>query len=171
MRGFAKAEVWAPANEPCCPQCPQADLEPPAASRREAQAAAQAQAAGAAVPRALRLRRAGHRRAQLQRQRRHRHPQGRYGHRAVAWALPLEGHGHRELGQDPLSQPTSPSLVGLADFQYGPGGREASTPVQPLHSRTCQTQTKDLGTAELCILSETVILALALEENQPKSQL
>lgn len=52
-------------------QCPQADVEPPAAGRRKAQAAAQAQAAGAAVPGALRLRRAGHRRAQLQRQRCH----------------------------------------------------------------------------------------------------
>lgn len=54
---------------PCCAvQCPQADLKPPGPGRREAQAAAQAQAAGAAVPGALRLRRAGHRRAQLQRQ-------------------------------------------------------------------------------------------------------
>lgn len=144
---LAKAEVWAPAHEPCCPQCPQADLEPPAAGRGEAQAAAQAQAAGAAVPRALRLRRAGHRRAQLQRQRRHRHPQGRYGHRAATSALPLEGHCHKDLGQDCLSQPASPPVVGLTNFQYGPGGREASTPVQPLHSRACQRQTKDLSLA------------------------
>lgn len=57
-------------------------------------------------------------------------------------------------------------LVRGAHFQHGSGGREASTSVQPLHSRACQRQSKELSLVlQSCKLSGTLILSLALEEN------
>lgn len=69
-----------------------------------------------------------------------------------ALTLLSELHCHKELGQHFLGYPPSSSPVRLANFPDGSGGREASLPVQPFHSRACPRQTKDtaLGTAELC---------------------